>query len=159
MDAVEKMNLYSSLVYVFIAIAAIGFALAVLFFFLFDIRDVYALMTGKAKRDAIERMNEQNSQTGRLRAVTGNVRDSAAPAVRPPLSAVTEDVTATGTAVAPPNETTVLGGAAETSVLAGRSPEETTVLTGPPQEPAYVPPTISFVVTESTLVIHTDEMI
>lgn len=162
MDAVEKMSLSGNLVYVFAAVAAVGLIMAVLFFFLFDIRNVHALMTGKAKRDAIERMAEQNSRTGRLRESSGNIREKSVPVVQHPSKEVTADIQPVAqagmgeTVALRRDETTVLSGAGETTVLGGDVAGETAVLTRPGAQPE---PAIRFDVTESTLVIHTNEII
>lgn len=187
MDAAQKMELYGNLLYISIAIAAIGLILAVFFFFYFDIRTVRALMTGKAKRQTIERMTEQNNRTGRLQGTSGNVRDASVPVIQPPqgaqeprYSAVqlheTEDMSyrhTTNTVELPQNDTTVLA-RNETTVL---TRDETTVLNAPEQEEtaggtvvlrrSEAPETVQgpqipdfrFEVTESTMVIHTGEII
>ena len=67
MDAVELISLYSTLFYVFLGIAALGLALAVFFFFYFDIPTVYAMITGKAREQTIQRMQEKHAKTGNLR--------------------------------------------------------------------------------------------
>lgn len=67
MDAVELISLYSTLFYVFLGIAALGLALAVFFFFYFDIPTVYSMITGKAKEQTIQRLQEKNAKTGNLR--------------------------------------------------------------------------------------------
>ena len=67
MDAVELIKLYSTLFYVFLGIAALGLALAVFFFFYFDIPTIRAMMTGKAKQETIRRMEEKHAMTGNLR--------------------------------------------------------------------------------------------
>lgn len=67
MDAVELISLYNTLFYVFLGIAALGLALAVFFFFYFDIPTVYAMTTGKAREQTIQRMQEKHAKTGNLR--------------------------------------------------------------------------------------------
>lgn len=166
MDAVEKMELFGNLVYVSIAIAVIGFGLAVLFFFLFDIRDLYAWKTGKAKRSTIERMTEQNNKTGRLHATTGKTGNNPAPVryesnvstaeMQPKAQMLNSNINET-VDMRRDNETTVLHSfAAETTVLNSQDQGDTTILT---EAPKQAEPAIRFEITESTLVIHTDEFI
>ena len=159
MNAVEMISLYGTLFYVSLGVALLGLALAVFFFFYFDIRTVYALMTGKAKADTIRRMNEQNQKTGNLRNAyihtgpTGRTGKTTATASAVPAEA--PEATAGQTAPLAPHdsmETTVLQqeDMAETTILQPEDTAETTVLghSG-----------IRFDLTESTLVIHTDEII
>ena len=179
MDAAAKMELFQNLFYVSTAVMVIGFGLAIFFFFYFDIRSVRALMTGKAKREVIQRMTEQNARTGTLRATTGSTRDPAVPVVQQPSQVVTADIQPTARTAAPEvaAETTVLVNNEETTIL--RNNEETTVLRGAAPVTAPVPvyaeescgettilsapgpavPAIRFDITESTLVIHTNEII
>lgn len=181
MDAAAKMQLFETLFYVSTAIMVIGFGLAIFFFFYFDIRSVRALMTGKAKRDVIQRMAEQNARTGSLRATTGSTRDPSVPVVQHPSRVVTADIQSSAPVVAAPaaqaettvlvnnEETTILNNAEDTTVLSAHSapaaepqPQaeeysgETTILTA---APAPAAPAIRFDITESALVIHTNEII
>lgn len=177
MDAAAKMELFQNLFYVSAAIAVVGLGLAVFFFFFFDIRNVYALMTGKAKRQTIERMAEQNSRTGHLHTHSGNIREPNAPRVQHPSQVVTAEIQPTVDFNAAPEsmETTILSDSGETTILqpepqlpvqvpaqAGETailsqPQqgETTILSAPePSAPAF-----RFDITESTMVINTDEII
>lgn len=179
MDATVKMELFQNLFYVSTAIMLIGFGLAIFFFFFFDIRNVRALMTGKAKREVIQRMTEQNARTGSLRGpVTGSTRDPSVPMIQHPSQVVTEDIAEQTVPPADQAETTVLANNEETTILT--SNEETTILRGSMAEPAaaarpeieegagettilsaqsHAAPAIRFDVTESTIVIHTNEII
>ena len=67
MDAVEQMNLFGTLFYVSMGVAILGFLLAVILFFLFDIRNVYAMMTGKAQKRSEAQMREKNKTAGSIR--------------------------------------------------------------------------------------------
>lgn len=67
MDATSQISLYTTLFYVSLGITVLGLALAVFFFFYFDIPAVFAMMTGKARKETIRRMEEQNAKTGNLR--------------------------------------------------------------------------------------------
>ena len=140
-------------------------------------------MTGKAKREVIQRMTEQNAKTGTLRGpITGSTRDSVVPVVQHPSQVVTADIqpTAKTTPSAAAAETTVLVNNEETTIL--RNNEETTVLRTAAAATVAVPapaptceescgettilsspgpavPAVRFDITESTLVIHTNEII
>ena len=76
----ELISLFTTLAYVFMGIAILGLALAVFFFFYFDIPTVYITMTGKAKKDTIRKMEEENFKSGKLRyqypATTGKTKRS-----------------------------------------------------------------------------------
>ena len=47
--------------------AILGFALAVFFFFRFNIRGIFQLMTGRAKAKTVKNREERNEKTGKLR--------------------------------------------------------------------------------------------
>lgn len=164
MDAVELIELYSTLFYVFLGIAALGLVLAVFFFFYFDIPTIRAMMTGKAKRNTIRQMEEQNAKTGNLRFqypghtgdITGRTnrtgklgrtertgRTSAPPVSQPaPVAAQPE-----------PQETAILGSAAyQSQYRQEEEPEQTVMLR---QNTSG----FRFEVTESIVLIHTDEII
>ncbi|MBQ6839664.1 MAG: hypothetical protein IJO45_03120 [Oscillospiraceae bacterium] len=174
MDAAAKMELFGNLMYISIAIAVVGFGLAVFFFFFFDIRSIRALMTGKARQQTIQRMAEQHSKTGTLRHITENTRDPSLPRIQHPAMPPTAEIKM------PENkpydfeaeETGVLSGAEETGVLGGREVNtstevtgrqsdagETSILTQPAPQPDPVIPGFRFEVTESTMLIHTQEFI
>ena len=186
MDAIE---LYGTLFYISMAVAAVGLGLAVFFFFYFDIPTVHALMTGKAKEETIRRMAEQNAKTGNLRKQhiytgptgrtgktkstgnTGPLTQNVAqpPAQKAPAPGQTDSLAVperyeTSVLQTPAQETTVLrDDVAQTQLLRQENMDAgaTAVLSN---APAYTPaPQVSggfrFVVTESTMVIHTDEII
>lgn len=181
MDAAAKMELFQNLFYVSTAIMVIGFGLAIFFFFFFDIRNVRALMTGKAKREVIQRMTEQNARTGSLRGpVSGSTRDPSVPVIQHPSQVVTADIQPTAQTAAPAytadttvlvnnEETTILTNNEETTVL--RSVDAAPVVTAAPEydagsgettilsAPVPAAPAIRFDITESTIVIHTNEII
>jgi len=162
MTAAELISLYDTLFNVSLCIALLGLGLSVFLFFYFDIRTVYALMTGKAKQETIRRMAEQNAKTGNLRnqylhtgptgrtgktgksgplGFTGSLTEQIAPtpvqqAVEPETAVLVEDVVM---------ETNVLNAASAQTV-------ETAVLSTPANQ-------FRFLLTENTLVIHTDEII
>lgn len=66
-NALNRIELFNNLFYIFAGIAAVSFILAVFMFFHFDIPAIYAMLTGKARRRTIEEMNKRNAQTGKMR--------------------------------------------------------------------------------------------
>lgn len=173
MDAYEKMNLFQNLFYVAAAVAGLGLGLAIFFFFFFDIRTVFAFLTGSAKRKTIERMEEQHSRTGRLyhqmghtgeTGRTGNTGKIGANRVVHPTPPPQTVETAPIAASALPETMVLSGNAAETSVLNADRSDETQVLSSRQTESSAAPtvpvvPPIRFELTESTILIHTNEII
>lgn len=213
MNAAEEIALYNDLFYVSLVVAIIGLGFAIFFFFYFKIPVVFALMTGSAKRETLQRMEEQNARTGKLRSAhTGPTGAGSRKAsvtlpkttelnlpqtaemqqpVGAPASGAETSVLGMGeTSVLGMGDTSVLGmgetsvlGMGETSVLgtAAAVPErgETAVLNN---RQTGVPPmatqefngdtvilsssdaaarllNIRYDLTETTMVIHTDELI
>ena len=154
----------------FIICLVLGFvclALAVLFFFLFDIPRVYLLRTGKGARKTIKKMEEINAQTGRLRRVneeymlsedtplTGEIGHTPSHDISAPAAAPVQR--------ADENATTVLGQQIETTVL---SNSETTVLNSGTVDSAATnaysyrrKTTGRFDVVASIVMTHSDEII
>lgn len=168
MSAVEQISLFSTLFNVFLGIAALGLIMAVFFFFYFDIPDVYAMMTGKAKKASIRKMEEQNAMTGKLRSPVfdGGPKTGRTGARKGKVQITNPAPPAADTSRA---ETGVLHmETPETSVL-GATAEETVILGGPAAAPAPyseetavlrpTAPNFRFQVTENTMVIHTNEFI
>lgn len=174
----ELISLFTTLAYVFMGIAILGLALAVFFFFYFDIPTVYITMTGKAKKDTIRKMEEENFKSGKLRyqypATTGKTKRSgklgktdrtaekhsnmSAPAVEPPQTYET------GVLNVDAPETTALRGsqpeAIEPTTESGATVLLNTVDRGQFQAAQPLVDTqIRFHITENTMVIHTDEFI
>jgi len=196
MDTMNDITLFQNLVYVSYAVMALGLGLAIFFFFYFKIPDVFMMMTGRAKKETVQRIAEENFKTGKLRMgpITGSTKQSGKlkkTGRTGSLAAVhisdTGPVTNTPAAVEQATETSVLDQVAETSVLDQVAETsvldqvaETSVLAQsntsvPEVEAAAVPvpeqtsaetsvlvrqqPSIRFDVTESTIVIHTDEKV
>ncbi len=67
MDAQSMIEIYRTGFYISSAIAVLGFCLAVLFFFRFHIRSVWAIRTGKAQRDAVKALQQSSRSDGRMR--------------------------------------------------------------------------------------------
>lgn len=140
MDAIQLIELYDTMFYVFMGIAILGFVLAVFSFFYFDIPGIYAMETGRAREATIRRMAEQNARTGKLRADYGSTGKTAQTGGKPQAADLKNGETAR---LSPAPEE------AETTILQAES-EETTIL----QQKSF-----RFEITENTIVIHTDEMI
>ena len=173
MSAVEQISLYNTLFYVFAGIAALGLSLSVFFFIYFDIPAVYAMITGKAKRDTIRKMEEANAATGKVRrpypthtgdmkrsgrlgnsgkthsGKVANVHRERIPATEPPQTAET------GVLHRAASETEVLHEELGATAPLKRPAEQMQ----PQVAPAQNTPQIRFQITENTMVIHTDELI
>lgn len=184
MEAIEKISVYNTLFFVSMGIAVVGLALSIFFFFYFDIPTVWAMMTGRAQKDTVRRMEEQNAKTGRLRVSmsasmekTGKTgkTDKTGKSGRTQLQQEAVSVQRPVAVVIPPAkeeirpETEVLRTPSpETEVLGNTAPETmvlnsealvaeecgTTSVLHPVQ-----PDNFRFMVTETTLLIHTDEII
>ena len=67
MDNTEQLiAIYHTAFIVSALVMCIGLILAVAFFFLFDIKNIFMIRTGKAKQKSISEMQERNLQTGKL---------------------------------------------------------------------------------------------
>lgn len=133
----QSISLFSTGFYIFLGIAVIGFGLAAFFFFRFRIPEVYALMTGRARKKTIEKMQ----RSGQLRSQEEIEAEQAERAQRSlNLGTTGQYVTETIAKANPTHdqtepfgyqssesqETTVLDSEQETTVLAPE--QETTVL-------------------------------
>lgn len=78
MEALQNISLFQNLIYVSYALMALGLGLAIFFFFYFKIPDVFMMMTGRAKKETVQRIAEENFKTGKLRMgpVTGPTKRS-----------------------------------------------------------------------------------
>lgn len=184
----NSISLFHTLFYVSAAVAAMGLALAVFFFFYFDIPTVRAMMTGRARQETVRRMAEQNAHTGRLRFHNGNSGDigkSGKPARSGKLGKSgkpgksgklghTGEMTEEAVHINPDVyqrqqrlDTSVLTAEAPDTTTLDSSQVETAVLNRPQKDlegnsapvENVVVNTIGFCVTETTLVIHTDELL
>lgn len=66
MSNLQLISILGTFMKVAIVAAILFFVLAVLFFFLFKIPQIYMIKTGKAQRKTIEQMRAINAETGRL---------------------------------------------------------------------------------------------
>lgn len=181
MDATAQISLYTTLFYVSLGIAVLGLALAVFFFFYFDIPAVFAMMTGKARKETIRRMEEKNAETGSLRfeypssgslgksgrtgGKTGRTGETGRTGPVQTGSAVPTEHSAQIPAQLERAETSVLRQAATETTILREEAGQTVILgtarqTQPePPRPEPPKPVIPFRMTETTVVIHTDEII
>ena len=68
MQELERMiNVYHTAYIVFLVLTIVLFCLTVFMFFKFDIRKIVDMKTGRGKKKSIQRMEEINAQTGKLR--------------------------------------------------------------------------------------------
>ena len=131
MTAISVMN---TLFWICLSFAILFFIVSVVLFFLFDIRTIFNIKTGRAQAKTVKEMQAANENTGRLR-VGGKTQTSKlsedqkkeprAPAVKPP-SAETKNLYYSGE----PEGTEVLQpqGNENTTVLQPEGNENTTVL-------------------------------
>lgn len=171
--------------WVSLVLAIAFFILTVVMFFIFDIKTIFNIKTGRAQAKTVKEMKAANDSTGRLR-VGGKTqtsklseakrKESRAPAVKPPSDATKNlyyrpDGQEAGTEVlqTDANETEVLqNDEAETDVLSSnmsgvQDNGETVVLSGTTGEIPVVkqpePEVISFKVIKKEFYIHSDEII
>ena len=163
MNATQSIELYTILFYVSLTVAALGLASAVGLFFLLDIPTVFALMTGRAKRQTIERISKE-SESGKLRKqeeirqmldqTSGNLKKKRQTSIHPEEQNTTSlEMEERNTTVLSQEEvnTTVL---CETNdVQGGMSDGMTAQLTKQPVQVGR------FEITEATVLIHTNEEI
>lgn len=166
MDAVQLISLYSILFYVSMALCILGFVLALVFYFVFDIRKVYTQITGRGKEKLIERSKKEKSRELQRRdpvpvrsselysgGITGGVT--------PPAPSAFAEGQESSARAEDEAQTTVLPTAAEdeaaTTLLpqSEASPDEAGITTYlAPQSPIG-----RFEVFEYVVEIHTDELI
>lgn len=178
--SLEAIKVYNILFYVSLAVTILGFGLAIFFFFHFRIREVYALMTGKAREDTVRKIAEKNEKTGSVGSHIYEVSDELGKSGRTGKSGRMGKTERTGRSgringsterPAPQveqhsltrefNETSVLqSGAAETAVLQS---DQTAILHRSEENQAQpygaIPANMRFDLTENTLIIHADEVI
>lgn len=150
MQELEQMiSIYHTLFLVFLVLGLLLLVVSVVLFFRFDIRRIFDMKTGRAQKRTIQKMEEINAQTGKLRQdmvantppklkgeeritypVTASNPTAPNPAVQKPGQAQTGNISNPGYASSTERaRTEPLGGDAyqETSLL-GTDTNETTVL-------------------------------
>ncbi len=136
MNAQSMIAAYNTGFNICLAITVLGVAGAIFLFFKFDIRTIFAIRTGRAERQTVEKLREANARTGTLRAA-------------PEIEYTTDGLSA-GT---PP-------AAEETTPLATSAPlAPAPAADAAAQTTAPLPPGFRFVITENTVIVHTDEVI
>ena len=189
MDNTERLiSIYHTGFIVCAILLVVGIALAVLFFFMFDIRNVYMIRTGRAKQKTIEEMQARNLKTGKLstsapytdsgelrkkdeKRKTGAFKTGAfrlperrKATVEPPKESPKQPQPAPSSS---PGETVLLNeapagaGAVRSAPDPNFDPLATEVLSTDKQaaEPAVSKTGFRFTITERTIVIHTSESI
>lgn len=178
MDAAAKMEVFQNLFYVSAALAVIGLGLAIFFFFYFDIRYIYLIISGKDKRDAVEQMNQRSVRNGRLRRmnkyaakpapqqqmpVYGNVPAGPDQQMTVPLNQTQPGQTGQ-VARSSVEETTLLVEQGPMEMMRANTANtrqeqvgETEILSEQMNDAVQIP--VNFVLTENTILIHTNEII
>lgn len=66
-EANDLINIFQTCFQVCLAFTVLFFIITVILFFLFDIRTIFNIRTGRAKNKTIKEMQQANNKTGRLR--------------------------------------------------------------------------------------------
>ena len=178
MDAAAKMELFQNLFYVSAALAVIGLSLAIFFYFYFDIRYIYLIISGKDRREAVEQMTKRSARNGRLRRMNkhstkpADAQQAAVHAPAPaepdllqtvPLNQIQHGQTGK-IARTTAEETSLLVDHAVTAPMHQKTEAkhevaagETEFLSEPVSSTVQTPG--NFVLTENTILIHTNEII
>ena len=170
MNALAQISLYNNLFYVFLGISVLGFVMSFFFFFYFDIPTVYTMMTGKAKKDTIRRMEERNAKGGSLHLKTAGQSGQTGKSGRTDRAAKAKIAYTAPTVPTQPAETAVLQTTAPETTILENEAGRTVLLHGSRQPAAGESPvqpqpsqperqSFRFQVTETTVVIHTNELI
>lgn len=67
----QQINIFHTLFYVCLALCIVFLILSVIFFFEFDIRNIFNAKTGRSVRKRVQSMEEKNAHTGPLRRPVG----------------------------------------------------------------------------------------
>ena len=179
MESTSLINIFDTCFKVCFAFTVLFLIISVILFFLFDIRAIFSIRTGRAKSKTVKEMENSNNTTGRLR-VGGKTqtsklseadrRKTRGPVVVPPSSSVSgcapnmeiqdSDYGATEVLPTDNNQTELLSddGGDKTSRLSVENTEdfgETSVLSQKDQETIN----INFQVVKKIILIHTEEVI
>ena len=155
MNALDMINWFDTLFKVSMGLAIVGFSLAVFFFFYFDIRKIRLLMSGKGRVKLVKKVEERHAKTEGLRpkaipGMSGETNYQNGNAITAHVSYQQQDEPLTG----------VLQNAVPGTVVLNQESAETTFLNR--QETfanQSVQICVNFQLTETTMVIHTDEII
>lgn len=158
-----SLSTLNTLFYVFLALTIVFFLISVLLFFLFDIRRVFMIRTGRAARRDIKKIQDESFQTGRLsrNSSANSLYNGSGSLTESDELQKTEEVsTVSGNAASGMSNNASDMGTNETTVL---QPEGTTVLS--PEETTVLNSSVSdvkigkFLITRKEINIHTDEVI
>lgn len=153
-----------------IAFSILFFIISVVLFFVFDIRTIFNIRTGRAKKKTVREMQEANNKTGRLRVGGKTVTSQLSKADKSKAKKANKT---DNTILPPPVEeepfspTEVLGQNTFSSSEYRPDSEPTTQLSGSDgyqneniiQPVAGSPVDVSFSITKKIIIIHTDEVI
>ena len=67
----QQINMFHTLFYVCLGLCIVFLILSVIFFFKFDIRNIFNAKTGRSVRKTVQSMEEKNARTGSLRRAAG----------------------------------------------------------------------------------------
>lgn len=67
----QQINMFHILFYVCLGLCIVFLILSVIFFFKFDIRNIFNAKTGRSVRKTVQSMEEKNARTGSLRRAAG----------------------------------------------------------------------------------------
>ena len=67
----QQINMFHTLFYVCLGLCIVFLILSVIFFFKFDIRNIFNAKTGRSVRKTVQSMEEKNARTGSLRRPAG----------------------------------------------------------------------------------------
>lgn len=67
----QQINMFHTLFYVCLGLCIVFLILSVIFFFKFDIRNIFNARTGRSLRKTVQSMEEKNARTGSLRRAVG----------------------------------------------------------------------------------------
>lgn len=143
MQELERtINICHTAFIVFLILAIVFLTVSVIFFFWFNIRGIYDMRTGRGARKTIQKMQELNDQTGKLREdIVANTPVSLSPEnriVAPPVKETGAGKTERGHQVQDGGDmqksreagTSYADGSQETALLGGEGSQETALLGG-----------------------------
>ncbi len=176
MQGNDLINIFGTAFIICLVLGIVSLAASILLFFKFDIRGIYDLRTGRGAKRIIEKMEEINAMTGKLRQETVNqtpIRLS--PKERIVLPKTSEDLQrqeefSEETLIKPKEQPEKSDGTQETALLheetkettlLNEDPPETTVLSAVPQNepPAKRELPGPFKIEKEVIWIHTKEII
>ncbi|MCB6415392.1 hypothetical protein LI221_10010 [Faecalimonas umbilicata] len=182
MQELERMiNLYHTAFLVFLILTIVFFVISIALFILFDIRGIFDMKSGRGAKKAIQKMQELNDQTGKLRQdVVANTPVSldagnriASPPTEKRSDAPAASVGSAAVANTGAQQTELLDeGSRETTILADQGLQatallhhdnETTVLSSVQMQETAQPEAKklpgAFKIEKEILWIHTEEML